>query len=88
MIGQAVSAGGGRGGSEVAVFEAVAVAFEAEDLGVVDETVDHRGGGHVVAEDLAPGAERLVAGDDQARAFVAAETSMNIRLAACGSNGM
>ena len=43
-------------GPEVAVFEAVAVAFEAEDLGVVDEPVDHRGGDDVVAEDLAPGA--------------------------------
>ena len=40
--------------AEVAVLEPVAVAFEAEDLGVVDEPVDHRGGGHVVAEDLAP----------------------------------
>jgi hypothetical protein len=52
------SAGGGGAagaGSEVAVFEAVGVAFEAEDLGVVDEPVDHRGGGHVVAEDFAPG---------------------------------
>ena len=39
---------------------------------MVDEPVDHRGGGHVVAEDLAPGAERLVAGDDHRRAFVAA----------------
>src|SRR4051794_7662786 len=65
---------GGRGGraGEVAVFEAVAVAFEREDLGVVDEAVDHGGGGDFVAEDLAPGAERLVAGDDQRGAFVAA----------------
>src|SRR5690348_11554520 len=59
-------------GSEVAVFESVAVAFEAEDLGVVDEPVDHRGGGHVIAEDLAPGGERLVAGDDHRCALVAA----------------
>jgi hypothetical protein len=42
----------------------------------------------LVAEDLAPGAEGFVAGDDQAGAFVAAETSMNMRFAACGSNGM
>ena len=53
-------------GTEVAVFEPVGIAFEAEDLGVVDEAVDHCGGGHVVAEDLAPRGERLVAGDDQA----------------------
>ena len=55
----------GGGSGEVAVFEAVAVAFEGEDFGVVDEPVDHRGGGDLVAEDLAPRAERLVAGDDQ-----------------------
>ena len=57
---------------EVAVFEAVGVAFERDDLGVVDESVDHRGGDDVVAEDLAPGRERLVAGDDHRGAFVAA----------------
>jgi len=37
----------------------------------VDEAVDHGGGDHVVAEGLAPAAERLVAGDDQGGAFVA-----------------
>ena len=46
---------GGRWAGEVAVFEAVGVAFEREDLGVVDEPVDHGGGDDVVAEDLAPG---------------------------------
>ena len=62
---------GGRDAAEVAVFEPVAVAFEGDDLGVVDEAVDHGGGDDVVAEDLAPAAERLVAGDDQAGPFVA-----------------
>src|SRR5450755_381170 len=62
----------GWGSSEVAVFEPVGIAFEREDLGVMDEAVDHRGRGDFVAEDLAPGAERLVRGDDQARAFIAA----------------
>jgi len=56
MIGHGVSgpvtAAGRR---EVAVFEAVAVALEGEDLGVVDEAVDHRGGDDVVSEDLALG---------------------------------
>jgi len=37
----------------------------------VDEPVDHGGGDDFVAEDLAPGGEGLVAGDDQACAFVA-----------------
>jgi site-specific DNA recombinase len=44
----------------------------ADQLGVVDEPVDHRDGDGVVAEDLAPGRERLVRGDDQAGALVAA----------------
>jgi hypothetical protein len=57
---------------QVAVLEAVAVAFEGEDLGVVNEPVDHGGGGDLVAEDLAPGGERLVAGHDQTRSLVAA----------------
>ncbi len=42
------------------VLVVVAVAFEGEDLGVVDEAVDHRGGGDFVAEDLAPSAEGLL----------------------------
>ena len=41
-------------GGEVLVAQAVAVAFQGEDLGVVDEAVDHRGGHDVVAEDLTP----------------------------------
>ena len=49
------------GAGEVAVFEAVGVAFEGEDVGVVDESVDHGGGDDVVAEDLAPAGEGLVA---------------------------
>ena len=40
---------GGRAGVEVFAAQAVTVAFEGEDFGVVDEPVDHRGGGHVVA---------------------------------------
>ena len=46
---------------EVAVFEPVAVAFEVDDLGVVDEAVDHGGGDGGVTEDFAPAAEGLVA---------------------------
>jgi len=40
--------------AQVAVLEPVAVAFEADDLGMVDQPVDHRGSDDVVAEDLAP----------------------------------
>jgi hypothetical protein len=44
---------GGCGAGKVAAFEAVGIAFEAEDLGVMNEAVDHRGGGDFVAEDFA-----------------------------------
>jgi len=40
--------------------EPVAGAFQAEDVGVVDDSVDHRGGDGGVAEDLAPANERLL----------------------------
>ena len=52
--------------AEVSVFEPVGVAAEGDDFGVVDEPVDHGGDDDVVAEDLAPAAEWLVGGDDQA----------------------
>ena len=61
----------GGDAAEVSVFESVAVAFEGDDFGVVDEPVDHGGGDHVVAEHFAPPAKRFVAGDYQAGAFVA-----------------
>jgi hypothetical protein len=47
--------GGGCGdAAKIAALEPVAVAFEGDDVGVVDQPVDHRGGDDVVAEDLAP----------------------------------
>jgi hypothetical protein len=48
--GSVVSGGAG----EVAIAQAGGIAFERDDLGVVDEVVDHRGGDDVVAEDLWP----------------------------------
>jgi len=45
--------------------------LRGQDLGVVDQPVDHRGGRHVVPEDLAPRREGLVAGDDHRGALVA-----------------
>jgi site-specific DNA recombinase len=45
--------------------------LHGDDFGVVDEPVDHCGGHHVVAEDFAPPAERLVGRDDQRRPLVA-----------------
>jgi hypothetical protein len=40
--------------AQVAVLQPVAVAFEADHLGVVDQAVDHGGGDNVISEDLAP----------------------------------
>jgi len=57
--------GGGGDAAEVAVFESVAVAFQRDDFGVVDEAVDHGGGDDVVGEDFAPAAEWFVGGDDE-----------------------
>ncbi len=44
----------------VFVFQPVGVAFEGEDVGVVDEPVDHGFDGDSVTEDLGPCGERLV----------------------------
>jgi len=75
------------GAPEVAVFEAVAVAFEAEDFGVVDEPVDHGGGDDLVAEDLAPAAERLVAGDDEAGSLMAGGDELEEQVGGFGLEG-
>ena len=51
---------------------AVGVAGQGEDLGVVDQSVDHRGGGgDVVGEGLAPAAAGQVRGDQDRGLFVA-----------------
>ena len=64
--------GSGTGvAAEVAVTEPVAVAFEGDDLGLVDEAVDHGSGDDVVAEHFTPAAEGLIGGDDEAGTFVA-----------------
>ena len=49
---------GGRQGGDAAVFESVAGAFEGDDVGVVNDTVDHGGGNDLIAEDVAPAGER------------------------------
>ena len=41
-----------RSRAKVLVAEPVAVPLERKDLGVMDEAVDHRRRGHLVAEDL------------------------------------
>ena len=54
---------------------------------MVDEPVDHGGGDDVVAEDLAPAAEGLVGGDDQAGAFVAAGDELEEQVGGLGFEG-
>ena len=46
-----------RIGGGLVAFEPIAGAFEAEDVCMVHDTVDHRGGDGLVAEDLAPAPE-------------------------------
>lgn len=54
------------------VFESVAGAVDTDGVAVAQEAVQDGGGEDVVAEDVAPFGEALVAGDDHAAAFVAA----------------
>ena len=78
----------GRGDTaQVSVFEPVGVAFEGDDLGVVDEPVDHGGGDHVVAEGLAPPAERLVAGHDEAGPLVPGGDELEEQVGGLGLEG-
>ena len=73
--------------AEVSVFEPVGVAFEGDDIGVVDEAVDHGRGDDVVAEHLAPTAERLVRGHDQRGAFVAGRDELEEQVGGLGFEG-
>lgn len=59
------------GEGQFRVLEPVAVAFERDDFGVVDDAVDHGGGDGVVAEDVAPSGEGQVRGEDDGGVLVA-----------------
>jgi hypothetical protein len=72
---------------EVAVFESVAVAFQRDDFGVVDEPVDHGGGDGVVTEGLPPAAEWFVGGDDDAGSFVAGGDELEEQVGGFGFEG-
>jgi hypothetical protein len=62
-----MACGGADAGEAVdaASAESVAGAFEGEDVGVVDDAVDHGCGDGLVTEHAAPAGERQVAGEDQ-----------------------
>ena len=51
----------------------VALALETKHVAVMQEAVEHRGGNHVVAEDLAPLSESFIARDDR-RSAIGART--------------
>ena len=73
--------------ADVSVFEAVGVAFDGDDFGVVDESVDHGGGDGVVAEDFSPSAEGLVAGDDEGGSFVSGGDELEEQVGCFGFEG-
>jgi hypothetical protein len=58
-----------------------------DDFGVVDEPVDHGGGHDRVAENLAPAAEGLVAGDDQAGSLAACRDDLEEEVGGLGVEG-
>ena len=62
-----------RGTVQVAVVEAVAVAFEGDDLGVVNESVDHGDGSDLISEVLAPGENSVLIRLSQDSDWVALE---------------
>jgi hypothetical protein len=55
---------------------------------VVDEPVDHRGGDDLVAEDLAPGGEGLVRGDEQTGPLAASGDEHEHQVGGLGVEGM
>ena len=61
-----------RTGGGLVFLEPVAVAFKADDVGVVDDPVDHGRGDGQVPEDVAPPGEREVGRQDHGGVFVAA----------------
>ena len=56
---------------DAASAEPVAGAFEGEDVGVVDDAVDHGGGDDLVSEYASSAGERQVGGQDQRGVLVA-----------------
>jgi len=61
-----------RGGAVLGLAEAVALALDADDVGVVDHAVDERGSARRVGKDGGPLLEREVRGEDEALSLVAA----------------
>lgn len=61
-----------RGGRvDLGVFETVAGALESDDVGVVDDAVDHGRGDDLIAKYVAPASEGQVRGQNQRGMLVA-----------------
>src|SRR5262249_15761700 len=65
----------------------VALALDVDGDGVVQQPVEDRRGDHRVAKDVAPGAEALVAGDDERAALVAAADELEEEVGALPIHG-
>jgi len=63
------SCGGQR--RDAGVLEPVGAALEGDDVGMVDDPVDHCRGDDLVSEDVSPAGEDEVAGQDQRGVLVA-----------------
>lgn len=80
--------GGRETGGEGPVFpHAVAVAPDVDDVAVVDQAINQGRGHHLVAKDVAPFLEGLVAGQHRRRVFVASAHELEEELSARPGNG-
>ena len=72
---------------EVTVLEPIAVALQADDLGVVDQAVDHGGGNGGVPEHLAPAPEGPIGGDQHRGPLVAGRHQLEEQVGRLGLEG-
>ena len=66
--------------------EPVAGALQREDVGVVNDAVDHRGGDGLVSEHPSPTGERQVRGLDERRVFVATRDELEEQVGCVDGN--
>lgn len=69
------------------LFQAVALSFDVDGGGVVEQPVEDGAGDDGVAEDVAPGAEALVAGERDGAPFVAAGDELEEEVCALAVDG-
>ena len=69
------------------MFGAVAGAFSGDDVGVVHDPVDHRGGDGGLAEYLSPAGERQIGGQDDRRFLVSGGDQLEEQVGRLGVEG-